>query len=58
MLKAEIMYKVALQNSRGGKHEATAICNYAVFLFRNKRKPEEAASLFCEGLDRYGYLDG
>lgn len=47
------MFKVALQNSKGGKHEPTAICNYAVFLFRNKKKPEEAASLFCDGLERF-----
>jgi Tfp pilus assembly protein PilF len=46
------MFKVALQNSKGSRNEATAICNYAVFLFRNKKRPEEAAALFCDGLDR------
>jgi hypothetical protein len=48
------MFQAALKvsNSRG-KHGATAICNYAIFLYRNKKDPVQAAQLFCEGLAKF-----
>jgi hypothetical protein len=47
------MFKAALKasNSRG-KLGATAICNYAIFLYRNKKDPVQAAKLFCEGIEK------
>jgi hypothetical protein len=50
------MYKAALQTSQFQKKEkvkATAICNYAIFLYRHKKDPEQAAQLFCEGIERF-----
>jgi hypothetical protein len=48
------MYKAALQASHlQGKIGATAICNYAIFLYRHKKDPEQAAELFCNGLERF-----
>jgi hypothetical protein len=48
------MFKAALKasNSRG-KLGATAICNYAIFLYRNKKDPVQAAKLFCEGIEKF-----
>mmetsp|Transcript_25444 Transcript_25444/g.37507 ORF Transcript_25444/g.37507 Transcript_25444/m.37507 type:complete len:1122 (+) Transcript_25444:90-3455(+) len=52
--QAEVMFKVAIQKSNGeGKVGATAICNYAVFLYRQKHRPEEAAALFCHGIEKF-----
>jgi hypothetical protein len=48
------MYKAAIVKAGpNSKAAATTICNYAVFLYRNKKSPEEAAALFCEGLERF-----
>ena len=48
------MYKAALQASQlQGKVGATAICNYAIFLYRHKNDPEQAARLFCDGIQRF-----
>lgn len=48
------MYKAALQASQlQGKVGATAICNYAIFLYRHKNDPEKAARLFCDGIQRF-----
>lgn len=48
------MFKAALMRSKGeGKVGATAICNYAIFLYRNKKDPEQAAKLFCEGIEKF-----
>lgn len=33
--------------------EGTIICNYATFLFRNMRKPDEARQMFILGLKRF-----
>ncbi len=45
------MYLVALEKSKGlPSLEATAICNYATFLFRYRKKNDEAAHLFQRGL--------
>jgi hypothetical protein len=47
------MFKAALMRSKGeGKVGATAICNYAIFLYRHKKDPEQAAKLFCEGIEK------
>ena len=51
--KAEMMFQVALQGSRGNaKLNATAICNYAIFLYRKKHNIQKAEELFSEGLSK------
>lgn len=51
------MYKAAIKASNlQGKKAATAICNYAIFLYRHKKDPEQAAKLFCDGIERCFYF--
>lgn len=52
--QAEVMYRAALQKSKcEGKIGATVLCNYAIFLYRHKKDPEQAARLFCEGIEKF-----
>lgn len=52
--QAEVMFKAALKKSNAeGKVGATALCNYAIFLYRHKKDPEQAAKLFCEGVEKF-----
>jgi Tfp pilus assembly protein PilF len=51
--QAELMYKVALEKSKGMlRLEPTAICNYATFIFKQRKDPEKAQALFTDGLER------
>ena len=58
--QADIMYQVAYKFSSGTgkKIEATAICNYATFVYRNRKDPEKAQKLFIEGLGRFPWHKG
>lgn len=48
-----MMFQVALQGSRdSAKLNATAICNYAIFLYRKKHNIQKAEVLFSEGLSK------
>lgn len=52
--QAELMYKVALEQTKGNAGlEPTAICNYATFIFKQRKDPERAISLFKAGLESY-----
>lgn len=52
--QAELMYKVALEQSKGNEAmEATAMCNYATFVFKQRKDPERANVLFKAGLGSY-----
>lgn len=52
--EAELMYKVAVDNSSGQyRLEPTAICNYATFIYKQRRNPVKAQQLFQDGLARY-----
>jgi hypothetical protein len=48
------MYRAAVQNSlsNGGSTEATALCNYATFLFKYKKDIESSKTLFVLGLKK------
>lgn len=51
---AELMYQAALETSRGHpKNEATAICNYATFLFKQRKSTDKAGNLFEIGLSTF-----
>lgn len=51
--QAELMYKVAVERSAGQERvEPTAICNYATFIFKQRKDPVKAQALFAEGLER------
>jgi len=52
--KADLMYQVARTNSKGNhKLEASAICNYATFVCRQRKNVSLAQTLFLEGLSKY-----
>lgn len=54
MGQAELMYKVALEQTKGNSSlEPTAICNYATFIFKQRKDPERAIALFRAGLQSY-----
>jgi hypothetical protein len=48
------MYRAAVQNALalGGSIEATALCNYATFLFKYKKDVDSARTLFVLGLKK------
>ena len=49
--KADLMYQVARTHSKGNaKLEASAICNYATFVCRQRKNVSHAQTLFLEGL--------
>lgn len=51
--EAELLYKVALDNSKGQlKLEPTAICNYATFIYKQRKNPVKAQEMFVDGLAR------
>lgn len=58
--QADIMYQVAYKYSSGTdrKIEPTAICNYATFVYRQRKSPEKAQQLFLEGLGRFPWHKG
>lgn len=50
---AELMYRSAMECSKGDPRlEPTALCNYATFLFKNRKNVDKAEELFQFGLDR------
>jgi tetratricopeptide (TPR) repeat protein len=52
--QAELMYKVALEQSKGNETlEPTAICNYATFVFKQRKDPVRAHALFIKGLESF-----
>ena len=51
--QAEVMFISAIQNSGAPSVESAAICNYATFLFRQKKDSEQAKRLFVLGLRRF-----
>ncbi len=47
-------YKVAVERSAGQERlEPTAICNYATFVFKQRKDPVKAQALFAAGLERW-----
>ena len=52
--KADLMYQVARTNSRGNaKLEPSALCNYATFVYRQRKNAVQAQELFLDGLQRF-----
>lgn len=50
---AELMYKSAVHSSLKTAQEPTALCNYATFLCKQRRKNNEARKMFEEALQRF-----
>lgn len=51
---AELMYKSAVTNAKGNAAwEPTALCNYATFLFKQRKNVTEAQGIFEEALSRF-----
>jgi tetratricopeptide (TPR) repeat protein len=61
--QAEVMYQVAIKNSSktsvseytisNNSVEASAICNYATFIYKQKKNPQKALNLFENGLKKF-----
>ena len=58
--QADIMYQVAYKHSLGSgkKIEATAVCNFATFIYRQRKDPDRAQKLFIEGLAKFPWHKG
>ena len=60
MSQADIMYQVAYKYAFGSgrKIEATAVCNYATFVYRQRKDADKAQRLFLEGLAKFPWHKG
>eukprot|EP00981_Chlorochromonas_danica_P010206 scaffold3057_cov163-Ochromonas_danica.AAC.12 len=50
---AELMYKSATVAARGTTWEPAALCNYATFLFKQRKKQAESQELFEKALEQF-----
>lgn len=50
---AELMYKSATVAARGTTWEPSALCNYATFLFKQRKKQAESQELFEKALEQF-----
>ena len=52
--QSELMYKVAYERSKSNsKYEPISICNYATFIFKQRKDVKRASALFKAGLELY-----
>ena len=52
--QSELMYKVAYERSKNNsKYEPISICNYATFIFKQRKDVKRASALFKAGLELY-----